>query len=172
MLNTTDKVTFKGNPVRMEGAVVNVGDKAPDFTVIRPPFGSASLSDLKGKTVLISVVPSVDTGICDAQLRRLNKEASELSENVVVWNLSVDLPFALSRFCSNAGIDRAEALSDHKDRDFAQKYGMYMGNLGLLARSLWIIDASGVVRYKEVVPEMTTHPDYDSALKALHDIAG
>ena len=172
MANTIDKVTLKGNPVRLEGATINVGDIAPDFTVVRPPFGAATLSELKGKVVFLSVTPSLDTGVCDAQLRHINKAASDLSDSIAVWNLSNDGPFAVSRFCAAAGIERVEALTDFKDREFGHKYGMYMADLGLLARSLWIIDAEGVVRYKQVVPEMTSAPDFDAAMAALQSIVG
>lgn len=172
MAERTDKVTFKGNPVRLSGTEVNVGEKAPDFTVLRPPFEGVKLSDQRGKVVFLSVAPSVDTPVCDAQLRHLNKSAADISANVAVWNLSNDTPFALRRFCAAAGIDRAEALSDFRDGEFGQKYGMLMADMGLLARSLWIIDGEGTIRYKQVVPEMSSEPDYDDALKALRNLVG
>ena len=165
-------VTLRGNPVRIEGNEVQVGQTAPDFTVMRPPFTPVSLSSQQGKVVVLSVTPSIDTPVCDTQLRTLNKKAAELSEDIVVWNLSTDLPFALKRFCGAAGIERAEALSDARDRDFAMKYGVYMADMGMLARSMWIIGRDGKVAYREIVPEMATEPNYDAAIEALKKVVG
>lgn len=172
MSTRTDKVTFRGNPITLGGNEVSVGQAAPDFTVTRPPFDSVKLSDQKGKVVLISVTPSVDTGVCDKQMRELNKRATDLSSDVLVWNLSVDLPFALKRYCAAAEISRVEALSDYKNREFGQKFGTYMEELGLLARSVFIVDREGTLVYKQIVPEMTSEPNYDDALNALKGVVG
>lgn len=171
MAHQTDKVTFKGNPVTLVGTTLNVGDKAPDVKLTRPPFDTVKLSDLGGKIRFISVTPSVDTGVCNRQVHAINERAAGLS-GVAVLNVSVDLPFALSRFCGAEGIANVEALSDYKEREFGDRFGVYMSELGLLARSIFILDRDGVVRYKQVVPEMTDEPDYEDALRALSVIAG
>lgn len=171
MSHSKDQVTFKGNAITLEGNTVAVGDTAPDFTVTRTPFTPVKLSDYAGKVRFISVTPSVDTGVCDLQMRALNQKMTDAIDDMVVWNISVDTPFALKRYCGAAGIERVEALSDYKDHNFGLAYGIYMKELGLLARSVWIIDRNGVVRYKQVVPEMTTEPDYDAALAAIGSIA-
>ncbi|NUN15337.1 MAG: thiol peroxidase [Myxococcales bacterium] len=171
-INTQDKVTFKGNGITLEGNTLSVGEVAPDFTVTRAPFTPVKNSDYAGKIRFISVTPSVDTGVCDLQMRALNQKMTETVGDMVVWNISVDTPFALKRYCGAAGIERVEALSDYKDHNFGLAFGIYMKELGLLARSVWILDQDGVVRYKQVVPEMTTEPDYDAALSALRSIAG
>lgn len=171
MSHSKDQVTFKGNAITLEGNTVAVGDTAPDFTVTRAPFTPVKLSDYAGKVRFISVTPSVDTGVCDLQMRALNQKMTDAIGDMVVWNISVDTPFALKRYCGAAGIERVEALSDYKDHNFGLAYGIYMKELGLLARSVWIIDRNGVVRYKQVVPEMTTEPDYDAALAAIGSIA-
>ena len=118
-----------------------------------------------------SVTPSLDTSVCDLQLRRFNHEAASLPRDVVVLNLSMDLPFAISRFCTAAGIDRVKALSDHRDASFGGSYGVLIKELRLLARSIFILDKDNIVRYREIVPEQSQHPDYDKALNALNMIA-
>jgi len=164
-------VTLKGNPLTLVGQEVQVGDEAPDFTASKSLMETVSLSDARGKIVILSVTPSLDTGVCSAQLRRFNDEASKLSDNIVVWNISVDLPPAIGRFCGAEGIDQASALSDYKDRDFAFQYGVWQKEVGLLARSVWVIDPEGRVAYKQIVPEMTDEPDYDAALAAARQLA-
>lgn len=159
-------VTFAGNPVVLAGSEVKVGQVAPEFTALKGDLSAFHLSDLKGKKVLISVVPSVDTGVCDAQTRRFNEEAAKLEDTVVV-TISVDLPFAQGRFCTTAGIENLVVLSDHRDLDFGQKYGFVLDGFRLLSRGIVVVDANGVVQYVEYVPEVTNHPDYDKALAAV-----
>jgi thioredoxin-dependent peroxiredoxin len=160
-------ITMKGKPLTLIGPDVRAGDRAPDFSVLDENLTIVSLGDFAGKTKLISVTPSLDTPVCDLQLRRFNREAASMPQDVVVLNISMDLPFAVSRFCSTAGIDRAKALSDHRDASFGAAYGVLIKELRLLARSIFIIDRNNVVRYKEIVPEQSNHPDYEKALKAL-----
>ncbi|OCA91385.1 lipid hydroperoxide peroxidase [Bacillus sp. FJAT-27225] len=158
-------VTFKGNPVTLVGSEVKAGDKAPSFTVLANDLTEVTLEDTKGQVRLISVVPSLDTGVCDAQTRRFNEEAGSLG-NVKVLTISVDLPFAQKRWCGAAGVENVQTLSDHRDLSFGEAYGVVMKELRLLARAVFVIDSSDTVTYAEYVSEGTTHPDYDAALAA------
>ena len=159
-------VTFGGNPLTINGNITKVGQKSVDFSVLGPDLKPVKLSDSKGKIRLISVVPSIDTGICDAQTRRFNVEAAKL-ENVEILTISCDLPFALGRYCAAAGIDKVKTLSDHKDLDFVLKYGFVIEKLRLLSRGIVIIDQNDVVTYVEYVSEVASHPDYDKALAEI-----
>ena len=162
-------ITFGGNPLTLAGELVKVGDKAKDFTVLANDLQPHKLSDYDGKIRIISVVPSVDTGVCAAQTRRFNVEAAKL-DDVVILTISCDLPFTLGRFCAAEGIDKVITLSDHKDTDFGLKYGFLIDELRLLSRGIVIVDKAGVVRYVEYVNEITTHPDYDKALEAAKSL--
>ncbi|WP_252314593.1 thiol peroxidase [Sinobaca sp. H24] len=157
-------VTFKGNPVTLRGSEVNEGDLAPDFTVLANDLSEVKMSDFEGKVRLISVVPSIDTGTCDKQTRRFNEEAAEL-DNVEILTISNDLPFAQKRWCAAAGIDNIQVVSDHRDLSFGESYGVVIDELRLLARSVFVVDSEGVIAYKQVVPEVSEHPDYEAALK-------
>lgn len=159
-------VTIKGNPLTLIGDELKVGDKAPDFTVLDSDLKEVRLSDFSGKIKLISVTPSLDTPVCDLQARRFNQEAAKLPEDVVVLNISMDLPFAISRFCTTAGIDKVKAYSDHRDASFGNAYGVLIKELRLLARSIFVIDKNDYIIYLEIVPEVTEHPDYETALEA------
>lgn len=163
-------VTAKGGPVTLLGPSLRVGDKAPDFSALDRELKEVGLKDFSGKTKLISVTPSLDTPVCDLQARRFNKEAADMPGNVAVLNISMDLPFAISRFCEAAGIDRVTALSDHRDASFGLGYGVLVKELRLLARSIFVIDKDDIIRYMEIVPELTSHPDYEKALGALKKI--
>jgi len=162
-------ITFGGNPLTLVGTMVKEGDTAKDFTVLANDLKPHKLSDYSGKTRIISVVPSIDTGVCAAQTRRFNVEAAKL-ENVVILTISCDLPFALGRFCAAEGIDKVITLSDHKETDFGLKYGFLIEELRLLSRGIVIVDKDGIIRYVEYVKEVTTHPDYDKALEMLKKI--
>lgn len=156
-------VTFAGNPMTLLGKEVKVGDKAPDFVAAKNDLSPFHLSDLKGKTVIISAVPSVDTGVCELQTIRFNEEANKL-DNVAIVTVSCDLPFAQGRFCAAKGIDKAVTVSDYKDLDFGMKYGFVIEELRLLARGIVVVDKDGVVRHVEYVSEIGNHPNYDAAL--------
>ncbi|HOV11106.1 MAG TPA: thiol peroxidase [Bacteroidales bacterium] len=162
-------ITFGGNPLTLAGTMVKVGDKAQDFTVLANDLKPHKLSDYDGKTRIISVVPSVDTGVCAAQTRRFNVEAAKLNDTVIL-TISCDLPFALGRFCAAEGIDKVVTLSDHRETDFGLKYGFLIEELRLLSRGIVIVDKSGTVRYVEYVKEVTTHPDYEKALDAARNL--
>ncbi len=157
-------VAMAGNPVTLTGNPVKAGDMAPDFKVLTSEMKEMTLADFAGKTVLISVTPSLDTPVCDLQATRFNQEAGSLPGGAVLLNISVDLPFALARFCAAKGIDRVKTLSDHRDVSFGTAYGVLIKEFRLLARAIFVIDRGGVVRYVEIVPDVTGHPDYDRAL--------
>ncbi|MCI1858377.1 MAG: thiol peroxidase [Sporolactobacillus sp.] len=159
--------TAGGNPITLLGPELKPGDKAPDFTVNKDLNTEVGLEDYEGKVKLISVVPSLDTSVCSAQTRRFNEEAASLGDHVAVLTISVDLPFAQSRFCSTAGIDRLDTLSDYKSHSFGLNYGVLIKELQLDMRSIFVLDEQNVVRYVEYVNEMTHHPNYDAALKAI-----
>ena len=165
-------VTFKGNPLTLIGPDIKVGDTAPNFQVIAKDLSPVTLDSSKGKVRLISVVPSLDTPICDQQTRRFNEEAAKLPSNVEVLTVSADLPFAQARFCGAANIDRVKTLSDHRELSFGQAYGVLIKELKLLARSVFVIDAADRVQYLEIVKEVTNHPNYDAALAAVRKVAG
>lgn len=159
-------VNFAGNAMILDGVDIKVGELAPDFEVLKSNLSGLKLSDLKGKRVVISVVPSVDTGVCAAQTRRFNEEASSLKDTEIL-TISCDLPFALGRFCANEGLDHVTAASDHRHLDFGLKYGFVIKDLRLLARGIVIIDQHGIIEYLERVPEVTHEVDFDKALKVL-----
>lgn len=159
-------VAFTGTPLTLLGEMIQVGNTAPDFTAVGRDSKPVSLSDFKGKTVILSVFPSIDTGVCAMQTKRFNKEATSLSENVVVLTLSKDLPFALGRFCAAEGIDRIHTLSDYMQSEFGRKYGFLIKENMLLTRGVVVINPEGKVVYVEYVKELTTEPDYEKALNA------
>jgi thiol peroxidase len=163
-------VTFKGQPLTLVGPELKPGEKAPDFTIIDQSLQPASLKDYAGKVILLSVVPSLDTGICSAQTKRFNEEAAQLPENVVILTVSMDLPFAQARFCGAENIDRVKVLSDHRDASFAQAYGTLVKELRLESRAIFVIDRDGIIRYVEYVPEIASHPNYDAALQAVKSL--
>ncbi len=158
-------VTFANNPVTLVGNEVKVGDKAPNFSVLANDLSPVTLEDSKGSVRLISVVPSIDTGVCDAQTRRFNEEASKL-ENVKILTVSVDLPFAQQRWCAAAGIENVQTVSDHRDLSFGEAYGVAIQELRLLARAVFVVDSNDQVTYVEYVSEVTNHPNYEAAIEA------
>jgi len=162
--------TFKGNPLTLVGPELKVGEQAPDFQLSKNLLETASLQDYAGKVKLISVVPSIDTGVCDAQTRRFNEEASKLGEGVVILTVSADLPFAQARWCGAAGVDRVVLLSDYKDNSFGKSYGVLIKEFQLDMRSIFVLDQNDKLTYIEVLKEMTEHPDYDSAIAAVRSL--
>lgn len=163
-------ITFQGKPLTLLGPALRPGDKAPDFTLLDNEMKPFGLKDLSGKIKLMSVTPSLDTPVCDLQLRRFNTEAAGLLGDVMVLNVSMDLPFAIARFCTSAGIDKAKALSDYRDAAFGLSYGVLIKELRLLGRAIFVVDRSDVIRYIEIVPEITNHPDYEKAVAAAKQI--
>lgn len=167
MMERTGMVTMAGNPVTLVGTPIKIGDKAPDFTALTKDLQPVSLRDFKGKIVVISAAPSIDTPVCDLQATRFNQEAASLPDTVQIINITVDLPFALSRFCAAKGIDKILTISDHRELSFGTAYGVVVKEFRLLARSVFIIDKTGIVRYIELVPDITNHPNYEKALAEI-----
>lgn len=159
-------ITFKGNPMTLLGTELKVGDKAPDFNVVDTALTPVDLATHAGKIRIISAVPSLDTPVCDTETRRFNQEAATLPENVVVLTISLDLPFAQKRWCGAAGIERVVTLSDYRDRSFGQNYGVLIKELLLLSRCVFVVDAQGIIRYIQQVPEVTSEPDYAAVVAA------
>jgi len=157
-------VTLKGNPVTLVGDEVKVGDKARDFTALAVDGSAVTLNDTSGVRIFLTV-PSLDTGVCDAEVRRFNEEAAKLP-GVKVYAVSMDLPYAQKRWCGAAGIDNVVTLSDHRDASFGTNWGVLIKELRLLARAVFVVDSSNTVTYAYYTPETTDHPDYESALAA------
>ncbi|MGP7818442.1 thiol peroxidase [Niallia sp. 01092] len=159
-------ITFKNQPVTLLGKEIKVGDKAPNFSVLANDMSEVTLDSSKGKVRLFSVIPSIDTGVCDAQTRRFNEEAAKL-ENVQIITVSADLPFAQRRWCAAAGIDKVITVSDHKELSFGKAYGVAIEELRLLTRAIFVVDANDTVTYVEYVAEATNHPNYEAAIEAV-----
>lgn len=163
-------VTFQGTPLTLTGAAVNTGDPVPDFTVLANDLSPVSAGSLKGTVTILLAVPSLDTPVCDAETRRFNLEAASLGDNVAIHCVSMDLPFAQARWCGIADIDNLQTVSDHRDASFGLAFGILIQELRLLARAVFIIDADGIIRYKEIVPELTNEPDYEAVLQAVKEL--
>ena len=164
-------VTLKGNPLTLVGPELKAGDKAPDFAVVDTGLKPVSLSDTSGTVRVFSVVPSLDTPICDTQTRRFNEEAAKL-EGSKIYTISMDLPFAQNRWCTTAGVSKLVMLSDYQEGSFGENYGTLIKELRLNARAIFVIDSDDVIRYVEYVGEVGDHPDYESALNAAKEVAG
>lgn len=166
------QVTLKGNKVTISGSLPAVGSKAPDFKLIKSDLSEASLSEFKGKRVILNIFPSIDTGTCATSVREFNQQSASL-ENTVVLCISKDLPFAHSRFCAAEGIEDVITLSSFRNHSFAKDYGIEIldGPLkGLNARSVVVIDEEGTIQYTELVPEITEEPTYEGALRAVEKV--
>lgn len=163
-------VTFKGNPMTLVGQPIRSGDPAPDFRVVDNTLQPVTLASSAGKIRLITTVPSLDTPVCDTMTRTFNQEAAKLPDSVVIYTVSLDLPFAQKRWCGNAGIDRVQTLSDYQERSFALNYGLLIKELKLMARAVLVIDASDRISYLQLVPEVTSEPDYAAALAAVRAV--
>jgi thiol peroxidase len=166
------QITMKGKPITLAGEVPAVGEPAPGFTALDNDFQPVSLGDFAGHPVLISVVPSLETSVCSMQTRHFNEELAKLPAEVVVITISMDLPTAQKRFCGAEGITRMVVLSDSARREFGAAYGVLIPERGVLTRSVFVVDAAGVLRYAQLVPEVSHEPDYAAALAALRGAAG
>lgn len=162
MANRT--VNMKGKPLVLAGSEIKVGDKAPDFEVVSKDLSAVKFSAFAGKVCIISCVPSLDTSVCDIMTRRFNEEATKLGDDVVVLAISMDLPFGQNRWCIAADVKNVFILSDHRTASFGQAYGVLLKDLRLLARAVFVVDKKGIVRYEEIVSEITHEPNYDEAL--------
>lgn len=163
-------ITFKGTPLTLLGPEMKIGDKAPDFKVLDKNLLERTLEEFKGKIKLIASVPSLDTPVCDSEIKRFNDEAAEVSKDVEIVFISMDLPFAQKRFCSEFDIRKVTTLSDHRDASFGTNYGVLIKELRLLGRAIFILDKENTLRYVQYVKEITNPPDYDAALMALKEV--
>lgn len=169
MIERKGIVTRGGKPVTVLGAEIKVGQKAPEFKLIDIDWNTVDLSQSRGKVRLLSVVHSLDTPVCDIQTQRFEEEASKFP-NVVIYTVSMDLPFAQSRYCGAHNIKNLKTLSDYRDASFGTAYGVLIKELRLLCRAIFIIDDKDTVLYVEYVKEVGSHPDYDRAIEALKNI--
>lgn len=164
-------VTLKGNPLTLIGPELRVGDKAPDFACVDNTLKPVTLSDTAGRVRIFSVVPSLDTPVCDAQTKRFNEEAAR-NPGMEIYTISVDLPFGQKRYCNNYGIDNIKMLSDHRDTSFGENYGTLIKELRIESRAIFVLDKDNVLRHVQYVKEVGEHPDYESALKTARGLAG
>jgi thioredoxin-dependent peroxiredoxin len=159
-------ITMRGNPLTLIGQEIKPGNPAPDFESLDNELKPVRLSSFRDKVVIISAVPSLDTPVCDMETRRFNSEAAKLSDDIVILTISMDLPFAQKRWCGAAGVDKVVTLSDHREAEFGNAYGVLIKELRLLARVVFVVDAEGVVRYVQLVKEVAEEPDYDAVISA------
>lgn len=169
-MERTGIVTMKGQSLTLIGDEVIVGQPAPDCEVVGKDLKLVKLSSFQGKVCLISSMPSLDTSVCDMMTRKFNEDAIALGENVVVLAISMDLPFAQDRWCIAADVKNVYMFSDHRTASFGQAYGVLIKDLRLLARAVFIVDTAGVIRYAQIVPELTSEPDYDAVLEAARKL--
>lgn len=160
-------ITIHGNPLTLMGQEVKVGDQAPDFEVVDNDLQPVKFYSLPPKVYVLASVPSLDTPTCDLETRRFNQEAANLSSDIALLTLSMDLPFAQKRWCGAAGVDRIKTLSDHRQASFGLAYGVLIKELRLLARAVFVVDAAGLVQYAQLVRELSQEPDYEAVLRAI-----
>ena len=163
-------ITMEGNALTLVGDEVRIGEPAPDFEAVANDLSLVRLSSFRGKVCIVSSVPSLDTSVCDTMTRRFNQEAGNLGGDVVVLTISMDLPFAQKRWCGAAGVDNVQTLSDHREASFGTAFGMLIKELRLLARAVFVVDKDGIIRYVQVVDELTNEPDYEAVLKAAKEL--
>lgn len=167
MPERTGIITMHGNPLTLLGSEIKTGDAAPDATLLDNDLTPVKISSYRGKVCVISSVPSLDTPVCDIETRRFNKEAEALGKDVIILTVSMDLPFAQKRWCGAAGVDRVVTLSDHRDASFGNAYGMLIKELRLLARAVYVLDRKGIVRYIQIVNELSKEPDYAKVIEEI-----
>jgi thiol peroxidase len=170
MKQRSSLVTAKSKPVTLVGNEVKLGQKAPDFEVLGNDLSPVKFSSFRGKVCIICSIPSLDTSVCDTETRKFNEEAQNLGDDVVVLTISMDLPFAQKRWCGAAGVKNVLTLSDHRDASFGTAYGVLIKELRLLARAVFVVDKDGIIRYIEIVKELTNEPNYSSALEAVREL--
>ncbi|WP_343209679.1 thiol peroxidase [Anaerolentibacter hominis] len=163
-------ITFKGNPVTLRGTVLKEGDKMPDTILYDNQLNPVHAKDLPGIKVFV-VVPSLDTGVCDMEVKKFNEKAASLP-GVSIYGISLDLPFAQSRWCASNGIEHVRTLSDYYNRDFGYTTGTFIEQLALLTRAVFIVDDTSKILLAQYVPEVTDHPDYDTIYAKLEELAG
>jgi len=171
MKERTGMITMKGNPLTLMGNEVKVREMAPDFVVLDNNLSPVKFSSFRGKTCIISSVPSLDTPVCDMETRKFNEEAGPLGGDVAVLIISMDLPFAQKRWCGAAGVTKVQTLSDHRDASFGTSYGVLIKELRLLARAVFLVDRKGIIQYIQLVKEVTKEPDYEAVLNTLRKLS-
>lgn len=164
------KITFQGNALTLSGDNVEVGQKAPVFQATSQSLEAVTLDNFKGKVKVINTFPSLDTPVCDLQVKEFNQRASELSDDIAIIGISKDLPFAQKRFCDANKIEKSVVVSDYKDSSFGLGYGALIKELNLLARGVFIIDQNNVIKYKQLAGEITNALNYDEAFEKLNEI--
>lgn len=164
-------VNFKGNPVELSGTPPQTGEAAPPFELVGGDMSTVKLADSSGKVRILSIVPSVDTPVCSIQTARFNRELDTLPDSVVGYTISVDTPMAQNRWCATEGVEKMKLLSDFKGNTFGRDYGLYLQDLGLLARAVIIVDKDDKVAYTQLVPEIAQEPDYDAVLQKAKELA-
>jgi thiol peroxidase len=170
MMERPGATTMKGNPLTLIGPELQAGDHAPDFNVVDGTLSPVDLAKTGSNVRIISVVPSLDTPVCDLQTKRFNEEAAQLP-GVDILTVSMDLPFAQKRWCGAFGVDRIKMLSDHRSGSFGEAYGTLIKDLRIESRAIFVLDKDNLIRYVEYVKEVANHPDYDAALAAAKDAA-
>jgi thioredoxin-dependent peroxiredoxin len=170
MTERAQAITLHGNPLTLEGNPVSMGNPAPEVTLLDNDLKPVKLSDFRGKVIIIAAVPSLDTPVCDMETRRFNTEAAGLGKDVAILTVSMDLPFAQKRWCGAAGVEQVKTLSDHKEAAFGQAFGLLIKELRLLGRAVLVLDREGVVRYYQLVKEVSEEPDYEAALGAVKEL--
>jgi thiol peroxidase len=170
MEERTGIITMKGNPLTLIGKELKIGDSAPDVEVLDNNLSPVKLSSFRGKICVISSVPSLDTPVCDMETRRFNKEAGKLSADIQILTISMDLPFAQKRWCGAAGVDKLVTLSDHRNASFGIAYGVLIKELRLLARSVFVADREGIIKYIQMVNEISKEPDYNAIMNAVNNL--
>lgn len=171
MAERSGLVTVGGKPVTLVGRELKEGDVAPNVTILGNDMEEVQLSSYRGKVCVISSVGSLDTPTCDVETRRFNAEAGKLGDDVVILTISMDLPFAQKRWCGAAGIDKVITFSDHRDAAFGNSYGVLVKESRLLARTIFVVDREGIVRYVQLVRELADEPDYDAVIAAVKKLA-
>ena len=159
------QITFNGDPITLVGPRLNVGDNAPDFLVVDNNFKNLTLKDTSGKRIFV-VVPSIDTSVCDMEVRKFNEEATKLKD-VTVYVVSMDLPFAQVRWCGNAGVDRVKTVSDFKQKSFGKQYGTLIQEFGFLTRAIFVVDENNKITYVEYCNDVINEPNYEKVLDAV-----
>jgi thiol peroxidase len=163
-------ITIHGNPLTLVGEEITIGMPAPDCELLDNDLNPVKISSFRGKVVIISAVPSLDTPVCDIETRRFNDEAAMLGPDVQILTVSMDLPFAQKRWCGAAVVDKLKTLSDHRQAEFGQAYGVLIKELRLLARAVFIVDAAGMVQYAQLVKEVASEPNYEEVMQALKNV--
>jgi thiol peroxidase len=169
MTDAKNTITISGNPMALVGSQPGVGKLAPDFEALTNDMSPFKLSELQGKVLVICSVGSLDTSVCDTEVRKFNEQATSLGDDVAVLVISMDLPFAQKRWCGAAGVKNVQTLSDHNQAQFGNSYGVLIKELRLLGRAVFVVDKKGVIRYIEIVDELTNEPDYEAALNAAKE---